>query len=117
MNEKNDLPPDLEKRWREWSRTEPAIDERQLRRNVLERIPEPRPLIRPRLVLAAAAASLVALVVSFETLRSPSIQPVDAAPEMVYETGEDVILVLREGADPMYVLTESSRQDGTGEMP
>ena len=115
MNEKNDLSPDLEKRWREWSRTEPAIDERQLRRNLLDRTPKPQPRIRPRLVLAAAA-SLVALVVSFETLRSPSIQPVDAAPEMVYETGEDVILVLREGADPMYVLTESSRQDGTGEM-
>jgi hypothetical protein len=71
--------------------------------------------MRPRLVLAAAAATLVALVVSFDTLRSPSIQPVEAAPEMVYETGENVILVLREGADPLYVVTDS-RQGGIGEF-
>ena len=115
MNNKKDFPPDLEERWREWSQTEAEIDERQLRRNLLERIPGGPLRRRTRLVLVATAASLMALVIGFETLRQPTSQPVSSAPEMVYETGENVILVLREGADPVYLLTESSRQSGGGE--
>ena len=38
-----DLPPELEEQWREWADTEPTIDERQLRRNLLARIPDRRP--------------------------------------------------------------------------
>jgi len=33
----------------------------------------------------------------------------------VYETGPNVILVLREGAEPIYVLTEPPGADGEGE--
>lgn len=99
---------DLEERWRRWSRSEPSLDERELRRRLLDRLPGRRSKGSMRLVLVAAAASLVALVIGYETTRPPVTLPVVEAPEVVYETGPDVILVLREGAEPIYVLTEPS---------
>ncbi len=113
MKDSNEIRPDFEESWREWSRTEPAIDERQLRRNLLDRIPGPQPRVRPRVVFAAAAASLLAVLISFESTRqraTPSVA-VDI-PAVVYETGGNVILVLREGNEPIYVLTEGSENSG-----
>jgi ferric-dicitrate binding protein FerR (iron transport regulator) len=108
MNDRDrDLPPELERQWREWASTEPSIDERQLRRNLLARIPDRRPRTRSRLVLVAAAASLLALVIGIETTRRPQ-PPITAEGAVVYETGANVILVLREGSEPIYVATEPS---------
>lgn len=100
-----DLPPELERQWREWASTEPSIDEQQLRRNLLARIPDRRPRARSRLVLVAAAASLLAVLIGLENTRQPR-QPVALNGEIVHETGSNVILVLREGGDPIYIATE-----------
>jgi hypothetical protein len=114
MNDrKHELPLELEKQWREWADTEPSIDERQLRRNLLERIPDRRPRPRARLVWVAAAASLLTLIIGIETIRrpQPSVVPEGA---VVHETGANVILVLREGGEPIYVATQPSN-DRIGE--
>ena len=106
MNDRDrDLPPELETQWREWASTEPSIDERQLRRNLLARIPERRNRTRSRLVLVAAAASLLAVLIGLENIRQPRL-PVISDSEIVHETGANVILVLREGGEPIYVATE-----------
>jgi hypothetical protein len=108
MNDLNHgLPPELEEQWREWADTEPTIDERQLRRNLLARIPDRRPRPHGRLVLVAAAASLLALVIGIETTRRPRSSTVFEG-AVVHETGANVILVLREGGEPIYVATEPS---------
>ena len=72
MDEKDhDLPPGLEEAWREWSTTEPDIDEIQLKRNLLAKIPDRMPRTRSRLVLVAAAASLLAVLIGLENSRQP----------------------------------------------
>jgi len=110
---RNDLVPELEEQWREWSQLEPAIGEEQLRRNLLDRIPDRRPRPRGRLALAAVAASLLAVLIGVEsTRRSPSPPIVEGPTEVVHETGNNVILVLREGADPLYVLTAPPVETG-----
>jgi hypothetical protein len=106
MNDRDrNPPPELEAQWRDWASTEPAIDERQLRRNLLARIPERRNRTRSRLVLVAAAASLLAVLIGLENIRQPRL-PVISDSEIVHETGANVILVLREGGEPIYVATE-----------
>jgi hypothetical protein len=106
MDEKqNDLTPEIEERWREWSRTEPAIHEDQLRRNLLARIPDRRPQRRVQLVLVAAAASLLAVLIGLETTRSP-VPVIVEEQAVIYEPADNVILVLREGKNPIYVLTD-----------
>jgi hypothetical protein len=105
---------DLDRRWKEWSETEPRIDETRLKRELLARLPETRSLGTGRLVLVAAAASMLALLIGYESTRQPGTSPPVEASEMVYETGPNVILVLREGAEPIYVVTEKSQGD-TGE--
>jgi hypothetical protein len=108
-----ELPGDVESRWREWTETEPAVDERQLKRNLLQRIPDRRSRATRRLVLVAAAATLLVALIGVDTLRRP--RPGDVSPKgLVHETGPNVILVLREGAEPIYVATET-RIDQTGE--
>jgi hypothetical protein len=107
------LPPELERQWRDWAATEPSIDERQLKRNLLERIPDRKSHTRSRLVLVAAAASLLAVLIGLENTR-PARQPSIAGGEVVHETGANVILVLREGGEPIYFATESSN-DHVGE--
>ena len=108
MNEnKHELPPEMEAQWREWADTEPAFDEHQLRRNLLARIPDRRPRPHARLVLVAAAASLLALVIGVETVRQPQ-PPTASSDAVVHETGSNVILVLREGSEPIYLATEAS---------
>ena len=115
MKDANGERPDFEERWREWSRAEPSIDELQLRRNLLDRIPGPRPRVRLRVVFAAAAASLLAVLIGFEATRQPSTPPITVeVPSVVYETGDNVILVLREGGEPIYVLIEPGDR-GEGE--
>ena len=111
---KNDLTPEIEERWREWSRTEPAIDERQLRRNLLTRIPDRRPQPRLRLVLVAAAASLLAVLIGFETTRVPPGPGVFEEQAVVHDPGGNVILVLREGGDPIYVLVDRGENSHGG---
>ena len=114
MNDRrHELPPELETQWREWGDREPSIDERQLRRNLLQRIPDRRPRPRGRLVWMAAAASILALVIGIETTRrpQPSVVPEDT---VVHETGANVILLLREGGEPIYVATQPTN-DRIGE--
>jgi len=106
MNDRDrDLPPEFERQWRDWASTEPSIDERHLRRNLLGRIPDRRPRTRSRLVLVAVAASLLAVLIGLENTRQPT-QPVIAGGDVVHETGANVILVLREGGEPIYIATE-----------
>ncbi len=105
---------DLDRRWRDWSRSEPKIDERRLKRELFERLPEKPSNRTTRLVLMAAAASMLALLIGYESSRRPVVQPAADVSEVVYETGSNVILVLREGAEPIYVLTEPPRADGKG---
>jgi hypothetical protein len=112
MNDR-DLPPELERQWREWASTEPSIDEQQLKRNLLSRIPGKRPQTRSRLVLVAAAASLLAVFIGIETTRQHQ-PPAGTEEALVYETGPNVILVLREGGEPIYLATET-RNGETGE--
>jgi hypothetical protein len=94
----------LESQWRDWASTEPTIDERQLKRNLLARIPDRKSRTRSRLVLVAAA-SLLAVLIGLENTRQPR-QPMIAVSEVVHETGANVILVLREGGEPIYIATE-----------
>jgi len=105
---------DFENEWRAWSTSEPSFDERRLKANLRQRLPERRSPRSTRLVLVAAVVSMLALLIGYESLRQPASPPVEAS-EMVYETGPNVILVLREGAEPIYVLTEPPRADGEGE--
>jgi hypothetical protein len=108
-----DLPPELERQWREWASTEPAIDERQLKRNLLQRIPDRSSRTRSRLVLVAAAASILAVLIGIERFRNPR-PPAFPDDAVVHETGANVILVLREGGEPIYIATEPSN-DRVGE--
>lgn len=106
--EKNDRAPGIEKQWREWSRTEPKLDERQIRRILLNRIPDRRRQPKMRLVMVAAAASLLAVLIGMETLRAPSDPVMAEVPAVVHDPGENVILVLREDGDPIYVAIDRS---------
>lgn len=108
-----DLPPELERQWREWASAEPSIDERQLKRNLMKRIPDRRTRTRSRLVLVAAAASLLAVLIGLEGTRRPR-QTLIAGGDVVHETGANVILVVRERGEPIYVATEPSN-DRVGE--
>jgi ferric-dicitrate binding protein FerR (iron transport regulator) len=108
MNDRqHELPPELEAQWREWAETESSIDEQQLRRNLLQRIPDRPSRPRARLVWVAAAASLLALVIGVETIRQPQ-PPAVSGEAVIHETGSNVILVLREGSEPIYLATEAS---------
>jgi ferric-dicitrate binding protein FerR (iron transport regulator) len=102
----HDLPPELEQQWREWAGIEPSLDEQQIKRNLLDRTPDRRSRPRRRLVLVAAAASLLAALIGFESIRRPQAPVASVEPAIVHETGEGVILILREGKEPIYVLTE-----------
>lgn len=106
-----DLSPELEKRWREWAEADPAIDERELRRNLLSRIPERRSRHPRRLVLVAAAASLVAVLIGIETTRHPATPVPPDQLTAAHEIDEGVVLILREGKEPIYVLTGSMTGD------
>ena len=110
----NDPAPELEERWREWSQLEPAIDEEQLRRNLLDRIPDGRPRSRARLALVAAAASLLAVLIGLESTRRPPPPPIAEGPAVVHETGDNVILVLRENSDPIYIAVDRSENTTGG---
>ena len=112
---RNDLTPELEERWREWCQLEPAIGEEQLRSHLLGRIPDRSPRPRARLALAAVAASLLAVLIGVEsTRRPPSLPIVDGPAEVVHETGDNVILVLRENGDPIYVAVDRSENTNGG---
>jgi hypothetical protein len=103
----HDLPPGLEEEWREWATIDSALDENQLKRTLLEKIPDRRKRPGPRLVLVAAAASLLAMIIGFESVRRPpGVEVLDEA--VVHDTGANVILVLREGNEPIYIATESA---------
>jgi hypothetical protein len=113
---RNDLVPELEERWREWSRLEPAIGEERLRRNLLDRIPDRRPRLRARLALAAVAASLLAVLIGVESTRRPPAHEIVDEAAVVHEAGKNVILILREDKNPIYVLTGPAAKS-EGERP
>ena len=111
---RNDLVPELEERWQEWSQLEPAIGEEQLRRNLLDRIPDRRPRPRARLALVAVAASLLAVLIGVESTRRPPVHEIVDEAAVIHEAGKNVILILREDKNPIYVLTGPTA-DGEGE--
>lgn len=112
MNDReHELSPELERRWREWAETEPSLDEQQLKRNLMVRISNRPSHRRRQLVFVAAAASILAVLIGFETTRQSRGPVVAEDPTVIHETGANVILVLREGAQPIYVVTESSSKD------
>ncbi len=102
--------PDLEQRLAEWAHTESAVDEAQLRSNLLERMGG-RPRRRAPLVLAAAAAALLAVLIGLESIRTHPARS-GASSEVVFAPADNVILVLREGKSPIYVLTEGGKSQG-----
>jgi hypothetical protein len=109
IDRNRDLPPELERQWRQWASTEPTIDEQQLKRNLMERIAERRLGTRSRLVLLAAAASLLAVFIGLESTHRPRPEVV-ATGTAVHETGANVILVVRESGEPIYIATETSKK-------
>jgi hypothetical protein len=100
---KDNRPSDLERSLADWAYAAPAIDEAQLSRNLLERM-EGRPHRRAPLVLAAAAAVL-AVLIGVESVRMRQT-PEGGVSEVANEPSENVILVLREGKRPIYLVTE-----------
>jgi hypothetical protein len=84
-----------------------VIDEREHRRNLLNRISEQRPRSRRNLFLLAAAASLLAVLVGIESNRNAGAPQPAQSIAVGHETNRGVILILREGKEPIYVLTES----------
>jgi hypothetical protein len=103
---------DFEERWRRWSKAPPVLDEDQLRLSLASRATSRRRLALRPLVLTAAAASLLMAVVLFDQSRpSPQQVPSTTAP-VVHEANDDVILILREGKGPIYVLKEPTRNTG-----
>ena len=104
----HNLPEELEQQWRDWMEAEPAIDEGRLRRNLEDRLPDRRPRYRAPLVLAAAAATLLVVLIGLESPRQPPILTTAEVSGVVHETGDNVILMLREDGDPIYVLLESA---------
>jgi hypothetical protein len=115
-NRQFDLPTEVEKQWREWSRTESTLSEAELKRAMMERTRDRYSRRRTPLVLAAAAAGLVAVLIGLESNRRQSVPIGPSEVGMVHETSENVILVLREGRNPIYVVTDSSA-DGEGGRP
>lgn len=96
---------ELGRELREWSGTEPAISEVELRRILRTRIEGHRRTPRLRVAVVAAAASAIAVFVALQSARHPPTPPA-ASPEVVYETGGNVILVLREDGPPIYVVKD-----------
>ena len=95
--------------------TDAAIDERQLRRKLLHGIPERRRKPKMRLVMVAAAASLLAVLIGYETTRISSGPGNPDEQTVIHDPGENVILVLREGGDPIYVAMDRSPGMNGGE--
>jgi hypothetical protein len=115
MDNRQDTRSGVEEQWRDWSLSEPAIDEGKLREDLLRRIPARTLHRRTRLVLVAAAASLLAVLIGLESTRRLHAPPIAVeTPPMVHEAGDGVILILREGKGPIYVLTEPTAK-GEGE--
>lgn len=108
-----DLPPAFETQWKDWASSEPRIDETQLKRQLRQSLPDRYPRRKIRLVLVAAAASLLAVMVGIESFRRPPA-PATGDESAVHETGSNVILVVREGMEPIYIATERSK-GGKGE--
>ena len=81
--------------------------------SLLERIPERKSRTRAQLVLVAAAASLLAILIGVDNSRHQQ-PPAISDGAVVHETGSNVILVLREGGEPIYIATEASN-DRVGE--
>ena len=97
----------FDRRLREWSQTEPTIDELTLKRNLLQQLTPRRTRTKTRLVFATAfAGSVLALVIGLNTMRVTVPPAAQTETSVVHEVGENVILVLREGGEPIYLATE-----------
>lgn len=110
---KNNQSSDLDRKLADWAQAEPAFDEAQLKKNLLGRM-EDRPRRRARLVLAVAAVAVLAVFIGLESIRVRPAGYGDNS-EVVYEPADNVILVLREGKSPIYVVTEAGRPGEGGE--
>lgn len=107
MSEKRDRTSKFERQWREWANAESDLDGAQVKRNILDRIPDTRFSRRRRLVLVAAAASLLAVFIGVRSGRTPpEVRNLEGS--IVCETGTNVVLVLREGSEPIYIATDRS---------
>jgi len=116
MSDRNrELPPELEAQWRDWASTEPSIDEQQLKRNLLQRIPERKTRTRSRLVLVAAAASLLTVFIGIELIRQPRVADIVIEPAVAHELAGNMILILQEDGDPIYVLMDPPGQGPGGQ--
>lgn len=110
---KNNQASDLERRLADWAQAEPAFDEAQLRRSLLGRM-KPRPRRRTPLVLVTAAVVVLVVLIGLESIRVHPARNGDSS-EVVYEPADNVILVLREGKSPIYVVTEGGMPGEGGE--
>jgi hypothetical protein len=97
---------ELEDPWRDWSHSEPSLDEEQLKRALASRISSSRSGVRAPLVVAAVAASVVLVLVGIDQGGRPQSQPPTVSAPPVHDPAGDVILILREGKAPIYVLTD-----------
>ena len=114
MNEpKGNRPSDLERSLADWAHALPAIDEAQLKKNLLKRM-EDRPRRRAPLVLAAAAAAVLVVLIGLESVHMRPDRNGETS-QVIYEPVENVILVLREGKRPIYVVTEAGMPGEGGE--
>jgi hypothetical protein len=104
---------EIQNRLREWSESEPSLSEVDLRRKLPARLRDRRPARRLRVALVAAAAAMVAVLVGVQATRQPAPRRTVEAPEVIYDTGENVILVLRNDGVPMYVVKDV-RETGGG---
>lgn len=100
--------PKFEEQWREWTEVDSEVDEQRLKGELLVRLPDRRVRPRARFVLAAAAASLLAVIIGLQANRPTRPPASDGSPEVVHETGGNVVLILREGKEPIYVVTDST---------
>jgi hypothetical protein len=106
-NQRGEKSDGFDHRLGEWSGTEPRIGDVQFRKALLDRLPDRRPRFPVPVALAVVAAFfLVVLLFEFEYTRQPVGPHFVEAPEVVYETGDNVILVLRDDGPPIYVVKD-----------
>ena len=64
--------------------------------------------------MVAAAASLLAVLIGYEATRVPPGPGIVDEQMIIHDPGENVILVLREGGDPIYLAIGRSHEPNGG---